>query len=97
MLLTLVQGFPKSVSTLLPYEQILLVRHFSLREVRKSEIKGFGSVFLFFEFCFLFFALCALRFAFLRLFQRKRKSRPNPNAAAYINGLVVSFDDVFYD
>jgi len=37
MLLTLVQRFQKSVSTLLPYEQILFVRHFSLREVMKSE------------------------------------------------------------
>jgi len=37
MPLTLVQRFQKSISTLLPYEQILFVRHFSLREVRKSE------------------------------------------------------------
>jgi hypothetical protein len=37
MLLTLVQEFLMSISTLLPYEQILFARNFILRGVRKSE------------------------------------------------------------
>jgi hypothetical protein len=38
MLLTLVQRFLMSVSTLLPYYQTSISRHFNLREVRKSKI-----------------------------------------------------------